>query len=179
MTDLYVTDEMGRNVYYVYNMKMPTGGMIRTIKYDFGTKGYDIAYIVRDCLNALGYNDKEFNKTIYQYVSKENVINGNNKLNVFVRVDEQHVEPVILINLNGFFELVMKSITPEARVFQHWVNNEVLPALYKGDNMSINIHHNGGNFDIIESTNEEAEIQDMASQPANDIIHKRVVERVD
>lgn len=65
MNDLYVTDEKGRNVYYVYNMKMPTGGMIRTIKYDFGTKGYDIAYVARDCLNVFGYNDREVNKTIY------------------------------------------------------------------------------------------------------------------
>lgn len=176
MTDLYVTDEKGRNVYYVYNMKMPSGGIVRTIKYDFGTKG-GIAYDARDCLNALGYNDKEFNKTIYQYVSKENVINGNNELNVFIQVDEQHVKPIMLITLNGFFELVMKSNTPEARVFQHWVNNEVLPALYKGDNMSINIHHSGGNFNSIETTNEEAEISAKASQPNNDITHKRVVER--
>ena len=132
MTELYVTDEKGKNVYYVYNMMMPSGSIVRTIKYDFGIKGYNMAYVAKDCLKELGYNDREVNKTIYQHVSKENVINGNNELNVFIEVDEQHVEPVILINLNGFFELVMKSITPEARVFQHWVNNEVLPALSKG-----------------------------------------------
>ena len=43
--------------------------------------------------------------------------------------------------------------------------------------MSFHIHHNGGNFGSVETTNEEAEISDKASQPNNGITHKRVVER--
>lgn len=142
---MYVTDEKGRNVYYVYKMKMPSGGVIRTVKYDFGTKGYDIAFIAKDCLSALGYKDKETNNPIYEYVSPINIIDGKNtETNVYIRIDEYNVEPAMLITLGGFFELVMKSNTPEALIFQNWVNNEVLPALYTGDNMAIDIYHNGG-----------------------------------
>ena len=49
MTDLYVTDKKGRHVYHVYNVKTPYGGVIRTIKYDFGDKNYGIAFVARDC----------------------------------------------------------------------------------------------------------------------------------
>lgn len=142
---MYVTDEKGRNVYYVYNLMTPSGSMIRTIKYDFGIKGYDIAFVAKDCLSALGYKDKETNNPIYEYVSPINIIDGKNtETNVYIRIDEYNVEPAMLITLGGFFELVMKSNTPEALIFQNWVNNEVLPTLYAGDNMAINIYHNRG-----------------------------------
>lgn len=55
MNDLYTTDERGRNIYHVYNLTMPSGSIIRSIKYDFGTKGHGIALVARDCLDALGY----------------------------------------------------------------------------------------------------------------------------
>ena len=161
MTDLYVTDEKGRNVYYVYNLTTPSGSMIRTIKYDFGTKGHGIAFVAKDCLEALGYKyqEKEPNKAIYKFVSKENIINGkdspDNEAVVYIQVDEHHVKPVVLITLNGFFELVSKSNMPDAIKFQYWVNNEVLPALYRGDNMAINIHNNGGIFESIDSVHDE------------------------
>ena len=155
MTDLYVTDEMGRNVYYVYKMKMPSSGIIRTVKYDFGTKGYDIAFIAKDCLSVLGY--KDINE-VYQYVSPVNIINGNAEANVYMQIDEQHVEPVVLITLNGFFELVMRSDVPDAVKFRHWVFNEAVPALYEGENMAINNHHNGGIFESINSVYKEAGI---------------------
>ena len=161
MMDLYVTDEKGRNVYYVYNLTTPSGSMIRTIKYDFGTKGHGIAFVAKDCLEALGYKyqEKEPNKAIYKFVSKENIINGkdspDNEAVVYIQVDEHHVKPVVLITLNGFFELVSKSNMPDAIKFQYWVNNEVLPALYRGDNMAINIHNNGGIFESIDSVHDE------------------------
>ena len=178
MTDLYVTDEMGRNVYYVYKMKIPSGGIVRSVKYDFFIKTYDIAFVAKDCLKALGYEDKEPN--IYQYVSPENIIDGADiDANVFIRVDEHHVEPVILITVNGFFELVMKSNIPEAIKFQHWVNNEVIPAVYYGrGNVIINDNRDEGNFDTVESAYKEAEIPVMTSQPTINIPHKRIVEKI-
>ena len=165
MTDLYVTDKKGRNVYYVYNLMTPSGGVIRTIKYDFGIKGYGIAFVARDCLDTLGYKykDKEPNQPIYTYVSKENIINGRDTKTkeVYIQVDRIHVRPVVLVTLNGFFELITKSSMPDAIKFQYWVNNEVLPALSRGENMAINIHNDGGFLDCIESNNEKAGIPNI------------------
>ena len=167
MTDLYVTDEKGRNVYYVYNLTTPSGSVIRTIKYDFGDKGHGIAFVARDCLDTLGYKykAKEPNKAVYTYVSKENVINGKIDTpptqggvsnNVYIKTEyHNQIKPVVLITLNGFFELVSKSNMPDAVKFQYWVNNEILPALYRGENMAINIHHNGGIFESIDSVHDE------------------------
>ena len=166
MTDLYVTDEKGRNVYYVYNLTTPSGSVIRTIKYDFGTKGHGIAFVARDCLDTLGYKykGKEPNKAVYQYVSPSNVINGKDtppslggvSNNVYIKTEyHNQIKPVVLITLNGFFELVSKSNMPDAVKFQYWVNNEVLPALYRGENMAINIHNNGGIFESIDSVHDE------------------------
>ena len=131
MTDLYVTDEKGRNVYYVYNLTTPSGSVIRTIKYDFGIKGHGIAFVARDCLDTLGYKykDREPNKAVYQYVSKENVINGKNdtppKLggvsnNVYIKTEyHNQIKPVVLVTQNGFFELVGRSNMADAKKFQH------------------------------------------------------------
>ena len=173
MTDLYVTDEKGRNVYYVYNLTTPSGSVIRTIKYDFGTKGHGIAFVAKDCLDTLGYKyqDKEPNRAIYQFVSKENIINGKDTKTkeVYIQVDEHHVKPVVLITLNGFFELVSRSNMPDAIKFQYWVNNEVLPALYRGENMAINIHNNGGIFESIDSVREEAGIPNIRGTQGDQI----------
>ena len=158
MTDLYVTDEKGRNVYYAYNLTIPSGSVIRTIKYDFGTKGHGIAFVAKDCLKALGYNDREVNKVVYQYVTPINIINGNTEANVFIQNDERNVEYVVLITLSGFFELVCNSSMPDAKKFQHWVYNEVIPALFRGEHMNINLHNNGGILESIESTREKASI---------------------
>lgn len=167
MTDLYVTDEKGRNVYYVYNLTTPSGSTIRTIKYDFGTKGHGIAFVARDCLDTLGYkyNNAHPNNAIYKFVSKVNIINGKNDTphdacgvsnNVYIKTEyHDQIKPVVLITLNGFFELVSKSNMPDAIKFQYWVNNEVLPALYRGENMAINIHNNGGIFESIDSVHDE------------------------
>ena len=147
--------------------------MIRTIKYDFGVKGHGIAFVARDCLDTLGYKykDKEPNKAIYQYVSKENVINGKdvNTKEIYIQVDENHVKPVVLITLNGFFELVSRSNMPDAIKFQYWVNNEVLPALYRGENMAINIHNNGGIFEAIDSVRNEAGIPNIRGTQGDQI----------
>ena len=181
MTNLYVTDEKGRNVYYVYNLMTPSGSMIRTIKYDFGVKGHGIAFVARDCLDTLGYKykDKEPNKAIYQYVSKENVINGRNDTphdvggvsdNVYIKTEyHNQIKPVVLITLNGFFELVSRSNMPDAIKFQYWVNNEVLPALYRGENMAINIHNNGGIFEAIDSVRDEAGIPNIRGTQGDQI----------
>ena len=173
MTDLYVTDEKGRNVYYVYNLTTPSGSVIRTIKYDFGTKGHGIAFVARDCLDTLGYKYKykEPNKAVYQYVSPENVINGKDvkTKEVYIQVDEHHVKPAVLITLNGFFELISRSNMPDAVKFQYWVNNEVLPALYRGENMAINIHNNGGIFESIDSVREEAGIPNIRGTQGDQI----------
>lgn len=166
MTDLYVTDEKGRNVYYVYNLTTPSGSVIRTIKYDFGTKGHGIAFVARDCLDTLGYkyDNTHPNKAVYQYVSQVNIINGKDTQaneagvsnNVYIKTEyHNQIKPVVLITLNGFFELVSKSNMPDAVKFQYWVNNEVLPALYRGENMAINIHNNGGIFESIDSVHDE------------------------
>ena len=162
MYDLYKIDEKGRNIYYVYNLKTPSGSTIRTIKYDFGIKGHGIAFVARDCLDTLGYKyDRSHpNAQIYKYVSNENIINGTpgnitGVHQVYIQVDNSHVKPVVLVTLNGFFELINRSNMPDAVNFQYWVNNEVLPALYKGDNMSINIHKNGGIFEAIDSVYDE------------------------
>ena len=182
MTDLYVTDEKGRNVYYVYKTKMPSDNEIRIIKYDFGTNGYDIALVAKDCLDALGYryNKKEVNKVLYQYVSPENIINGDAKANVYMHIDKQHVEPAILISENGFFELIGKSDVPDAVKFRHWVINRALPLVIDGDYMSINRSDNGGIFEYLDSAHEAAgiPIPVMAQQQTNNIPYKRVVERV-
>lgn len=173
MTDLYVTDEKGRNVYYVYNLATPSGSIIRTIKYDFGNKGHGIAFVARDCLDTLGYkyNDKEPNNAVYRYVSSINIINGKGAQDkeVYIQVDEHHVKPVVLITLNGFFELVTKSNMPDAVKFQYWVNNEVLPALYRGENMAINIHNNGGIFESIDSVRDEAGIPNIRGTQGDQI----------
>lgn len=180
---MYVTDEKGRNVYYVYNLTTPSGSVIRTIKYDFGDKGHGIAFVARDCLDTLGYKykDREPNKAVYQYVSKENVINGDAKANVYMQVDNQYVEPAILISENGFFELIGKSDVPDAVKFRHWVINRALPLVIDGDYMSINRSDNGGIFEYLDSAHEAAgiPIPVMTQQQANNIPHKRVVERID
>ena len=181
MTDLYVTDEKGRNVYDAYKTKMPSGNEIRIIKYDFGINSYDIALVAKDCLDALGYryNKKEVNKALYQYVSPENVINGDTKANVYMQVDNRHVEPVILISENGFFELIGHSDVPDAVRFRHWVINGALPLVIDADYMKINRSDNGGIFEYLDSAHEAAglPIPVMAQQQANSIPHKRVVER--
>ena len=138
MTDLYITDEKGRNIYYVYNLKTPSGSVIRTIKYDFGTKGHGIAFVARDCLDTLGYkyNDAEPNKQIYQFVSKENIINGKDAAKeVYIRtkcsIQQYQIKPVVLVTLNGLFELVVKSNMPNATKFQYWINNVFIDRIYR------------------------------------------------
>ena len=139
MNDLYTTDERGRNIYHVYNLTTPTGRVIRTIKYDFGTKGHGIALVARDCLDALGYKykDKEPNKQIYDFVSKENIINGkdDNTKEVYIRtrcpIQRFQIKPVVMITFNGFFELVTKSNMPNSAIYRHWVNSILSDLTYK------------------------------------------------
>ena len=154
MAELYVTDEMGRNVYDAHSMRMPSGSKVRAVRYGFDTEGYKVGFVARDCLDVFGYKDKESNKAIYKYVSPENIINEDIATNAYIRVDEQHVEPVKLINLTGFFELALKSNAPDAITIRQWGYSEVLP------------------------THEEVGISDRVSQPTNGIFSKRVVERV-
>ena len=173
MTDLYVTDKKGRNVYYVYNVKTPYGTVIRTIKYNFGSKNYGIAFVARDCLDMLGYkyNDARPNDAIYNFVSKENIINGKNTKTkeVYIQVDKNHVKPVVLVTQNGFFELVGRSNMPDAIKFQHWVYNEVIPAVYNGENMAINRHGGGEFFKIADSAYEEIGIPNIHGTQADQI----------
>ena len=139
MNDLYTTDERGRNIYHVYNLTTPTGRVIRTIKYNFGTIGHGIAFVARDCLDALGYKykDKEPNKQIYDFVSKENIINGKdaNTKEVYIRtrcpIQRFQIKPVVMITFNGFFELVTKSNMPNSAIYRHWVNNILSDLTYK------------------------------------------------
>ena len=167
MNDLYVTDEKGRNIYHVYNVKTPYGTVIRTIKYDFGAKNYGIAFVARDCLDTLGYkyNDGRPNDAIYKFVSKENIINGKNDTphnacgvsnNVYIKTEyHDQIKPVVFVTQNGFFELVGRSSMPDAKKFQHWVYNEVIPAVYDGENASINRYDNGGTFELLDYIHEE------------------------
>lgn len=139
MTDLYVTDEKGRHVYHVYNVKTPYGGVIRTIKYDFGDKNYGVAFVARDCLDMLGYKyqDKYPNRPIYKFVSKENIINGKdaNSKDVYIRtrcpIQRFQIKPVVMITFNGFFELVTKSNMPNSAIYRHWVNSILSDLTYK------------------------------------------------
>lgn len=155
MNDLYTTDERGRNIYHVTYLMTPTGGMIRTIKYNFGINGHGIAFVARDCLNALGYkyNDAEPNKQIYQFVSNENIINGKdaNTKEVYIRtrcpIQRFQIKPVVMITFNGFFELVIKSNMPNGIIYRHWLNN-ILSDLLLG----INIESiNGGQYKEVKS----------------------------
>lgn len=154
MTELYVTDEMGRKVYDTHSMKMPSGRIVRAVRYDFDTEGYKVGFVAKDCLNVFDYKDKEPNKAIYKYVSPENIINEDNTTNAYIRVNEKHVELVKLINLDGFFELIFDSNAPDAILIRQWGYSEVLPKY------------------------EEAGIPDRISQSTNGISSKRVVERV-
>ena len=181
MSNSYITDEKGRNVYPVYNVKTPYGTEIRTIKYDFGDKNYGIAFVARDCLDMLGYKyqDKYPNRPIYKYVSKENIINGRNDTpstvdgvsnNVYIRTGyHNQIKPVVMVTQNGFFELVGRSNMPDAINFQHWVWNEVIPAVNRGENTAIN--RNGGReiFKITDSASEEVGIPNIRGTQADQI----------
>lgn len=181
MTDFYVTDEKGRNVYNVYKVKTPYGTVIRTIKYDFGANGHGIAFVARDCLDTLGYkyNNARPNDAIYKFVSKENIINGKNDSphtacgvsnNVYIKTEyHDQIKPVVLITQNGFFELVGRSNMPDAIKFQHWVWNEVIPAVYRGENMAINRHGGGEIFKFTDFASEESGIPNIRGTQADQI----------
>ena len=171
MTDLYVTDEKGRNVYHVYNVKTPYDTRVRTIKYDFGGNNYGVAFVARDCLDMLGYkyNDARPNDPIYNFVSKENIINGKSTKTkeAYIQVDANHVKPVVMVTQNGFFELVGRSSMPDAKKFQHWVYNEVIPAVNEGSTIS----RNGGGeiFKFTDSADEEVGIPNIRGTKADQI----------
>lgn len=155
MNDLYTTDERGRNIYHVTYLTTPTGDMIRTIKYNFGINGHGIAFVARDCLDALGYkyNGAEPNKQIYQFVSNENIINGKdaNTKEVYIRtrcpIQRFQIKPVVMITFNGFFELVIKSNMPNSTIYRHWLNN-ILSDLLLGKNIE---SINGGQYKEVKS----------------------------
>ena len=171
MSNSFVTDEKGRNVYQVYNVKTPYGGVIRTIKYDFGDKNYGVAFVARDCLDMLGYkyNDARPNDAIYNFVSKENIINGKNTKTkeVYIQVDTNHVKPTVRVTQNGFFELVGRSNMPDAKKFQHWVYNEVIPAVNGG--ATINRDGGGEIFKFTDSASEEIGIPNIRGTKADQI----------
>ena len=181
MTDLYVTDEKGRHVYHVYNVKTPYGTVIRTIKYDFGDKNYGVAFVARDCLDMLGYkyNDARPNDPIYKFVSKENIINGRDDTphtvcgvsnNVYIRTGyHNQIKPVVLVTQNGFFELVGRSNMADAKKFQHWVWNEVIPAVNRGESTAINCDGGGEIFKIIDSADEEVGIPSIRGTKTDQI----------
>ena len=83
-------------------------------------------------IEELKQENKE-DKQIYQFVSKENIINGKGTPpssggvhnDVYIKVDPHHAKPTVLITRIGFIELVSKSNMPQAQIFQHWMNNEV------------------------------------------------------
>lgn len=179
MNDLFSIDEKGRHVYHVYNVKTPYGGVIRTIKYDFGDKNYGVAFVARDCLDMLGYKyqDKYPNRPIYKFVSKENIINGRNDTpsaadggsnNVYIKTEyHNQIKPVVLVTQNGFFELVGRSNMPDAINFQHWVWNEVIPAVNGG--ATINRDGGGEIFKFTDSASEEIGIPNIRGTKADQI----------
>ena len=181
MTDLYVTDEKGRHVYHVYNVKTPYGGVIRTIKYDFGDKNYGVAFVARDCLDMLGYkyDDTHPNSAVYKFVSKENIINGKNdppvsvtggSNNVYIKTEyHNQIKPVVLVTQNGFFELVGRSNMADAKKFQHWVWNEVIPAVNRGESTAINRDGGGEIFKITDSADEEVGIPSIRGTKTDQI----------
>lgn len=181
MNDLYTTDEKGRHVYHVYNVKTPYGGVIRTIKYDFGDKNYGVAFVARDCLDMLGYkyDNTHPNSAVYKFVSKENIINGKNDTpvsvtgvsnNVYIKTEyHNQIKPVVLVTQNGFFELVGKSDMADAKKFQHWVWNEVIPAVNRGESTAINRDGGGEIFKITDSADEEVGIPSIRGTKVDQI----------
>lgn len=181
MSNSYVTDEKGRHVYHVYNVKTPYGTEIRTIKYDFGDKNYGVAFVARDCLDMLGYKyqDKYPNRPIYKFVSKENIINGRNDTpsaadggsnNVYIKTEyHNQIKPVVLVTQNGFFELVGRSNMADAKKFQHWVWNEVIPAVNRGESTAINRDGGGEIFKITDSADEEVGIPSIRGTKTDQI----------
>ena len=157
MNDLYTTDERGRHVYHVYNVKTPYGTVIRTIKYDFGDKNYGVAFVARDCLDMLGYkyDDTHPNSAVYKFVSKENIINGKDTKTkkVYIRtrcpIKRIQIKPVVLVTLPGFFELVIKSNMPNATIYQYWVINMINDLIYR-NSMYENLIKSDPNYTIID-----------------------------
>ena len=157
MNDLYTTDERGRNIYHVTNLTTPSGSIIRSIKYDFGDKNYGIALVARDCLDTLGYkyNDARPNDAIYNFVSKENIINGKDAKTkkVYIRtrcpIKRIQIKPVVLVTLPGFIELVIKSNMPNAVIYQFWAIN-MINDLIRRINMYENLIKSDPNYTIID-----------------------------
>ena len=103
-----------------------------------------------------------------QFVSKENIINGRNdpphsacggSNNVYIRTGyHNQIKRAVLVTQNGFFELVGKSDMVDAKKFQHWVWNEVIPAVNRGESTAINRDGGGEIFKIADSADEEVGI---------------------
>lgn len=172
--DVYCNMSKFRNPYYHTSLI--------SIKYDFGDKNYGIAFVARDCLDMLGYkyNDARPNDAIYKFVSKENIINGKNatphtdagwKNNIYIRTKRNHnqIKPVVMVTQNGFFELVGRSNMPDAKKFQHWMYNEVIPAVYNGESTANKYHSNGGTFEFMDYIHEEVGIPSIRGTKAEQI----------
>ena len=88
-------------------------------------------------MDTLGYkyDDSHPNKQVYQFVSKENIINEKDTSNdrkIYIKTEyHNQIKPVVLVTLNGFFELVVKSNMPNAAIFQYWVNDVINDLIYR------------------------------------------------
>ena len=167
----FTIDEKGRRIYNVMEFNSPTGKPIRTIMIN-----NDVAFVAKDCLDSLDYKykDKEPNKPIYSFVSPENIINGKGTPpssggvpnDVYIKVDPHHAKPAVLITRIGFIELVSKSNMPQAKIFQHWMNNEVYAKLYNGEPYAIDHGKNGGFTEFLRTVDDKIGVPDLRGDNA-------------
>lgn len=167
----FTIDEKGRKIYNVMEFNSPTGKPIRTIMIN-----NDVAFVAKDCLDSLDYKykDKEPNKPIYSFVSPENIINGKGTPpssggvpnDVYIKVDPHHAKPTVLITRIGFIELVSKSNMPQAKIFQHWMNNEVYAKLYNGEPYAIDHGKNGGFTEFLRTVDDKIGVPDLRGDNA-------------
>ena len=168
----FVVDEKGRKIYNVMEFNSPSGKPIRAIMFN-----NDVAFVARDCLDALDYKykEKEPNKPIYTFVSPENIINGKETPPnaggvpdvVYIKIEyHNQLKPVVLITRIGFIELVSKSNMPQAQVFQHWMNNEVYAKLYNGEPYAIDHGKNGGFTEFLRTVDDKIGVPDLRGDNA-------------
>ena len=74
---------------------------------------------------------------------------------MYIKVDPHHAKPTVLITRIGFIELVSKSNMPQAKIFQHWMNNEVYAKLYNGEPYAIDHGKNGGFTEFLRTVDDK------------------------
>jgi len=111
-----------------------------TVIFDVNGDNKEIWIKGNEIAELLEYNDTQ--QTLLVNISNENKkIYGELLLlwgPVFKRGPKSNIQKTtIFINISGLFELLLYSKKNEAKQFQKWITNEVLPSLYKHGSYSI------------------------------------------